>query len=114
MIVAGADDVAAEGDAIGLSTEIKAMNIAGNVCSIAGEQIDGVAFGTEGKSVRAGVELALVKDNEPSGRDDCVAGDAVLERGLEVVGQEPAANINGAGSGIVKFDCINHGQIGVG
>ena len=104
----GADDVAAEGDAVLRRAESEAVAIAGEVgVGVAGEQVNLLAVRTQCETVvgaRRGVEVRFGEDEVAARRQDGVVRDAVFHRCFGIVRQEPAADVHGRRGGIVELD----------
>src|SRR4051812_20477061 len=109
--------IATEGNSGIRGPERESVEIAGEVSpSISRKQISFVSRGTEGKTggrIGGMVEPVFVEREEVVSVDYYPIGNPKFLRGIEIVGDVPAAHINIEVGGVKQFDGIDRGAIGV-
>ena len=113
MLEAIAGNVAAKRNAVDLRPELEAVAVAGDISAVTGEQVNLLAQRTERESIRADIELAFVKGDKATRRDDGVGWDAVFSGLVVVVGEEPAPDGCRAGNRIVELNGVELRRVGV-
>ena len=115
--VAGADDVAAEGDAVLGCAKAEAVAVAGEVRGrVSREDVNLFALRAEVEVIgHTGVlvELRFIEHDIAACADNRVIGDAVFHGRLAVIGEEPAADVHVRSGGIVKLEGIHGRKVGV-
>src|SRR5258708_1543424 len=104
MFLTNAGDVTTKGNAIGRGAEMESVKETGQMgVAVTGEEMGFSAPAAEGKGVWPGVKVGLIHHEITAGGDEAVRGETIFLWRLEVVREEPAADVRGAGAGIVEF-----------